>query len=242
MNAEQTATDVESRRFDLIRKFGVISLLCAASIGAVAMIGWILDIDILKSVGAGHHHHEGQYGTRLHAHGCRPASDAFRLGVTTRHSPRSARVFVGARARRARLQPAYVFGYSLGVDQLLFTEPAGAEGTVYPGRMALNTSVCFVLASGAGPDRSHTHRARRVTRDRSRCQHGGVSRPGRLSHRRHQPLRSRRGDSDGGADRDWVSAPRGRPRDVSPGTGRDQAVRKRRARAGCSFGVCFRSP
>jgi hypothetical protein len=44
------ATDAETRRFDLIRKIGAISLLGAASIGAVAMLGWIFGVDLLKSV------------------------------------------------------------------------------------------------------------------------------------------------------------------------------------------------
>ncbi|MBC7879924.1 MAG: EAL domain-containing protein [Anaerolineae bacterium] len=39
----------------------------------------------------------------------------------------------------------YLFAWNLGIDQLLFKEPLGAIGTSSPGRMALITTVCFVL-------------------------------------------------------------------------------------------------
>src|SRR5215204_2053902 len=43
----------------------------------------------------------------------------------------------------------HVFGWSLGVDQLLFTEPVGASATTSPGRMGPLASVCFTLAGAA---------------------------------------------------------------------------------------------
>jgi hypothetical protein len=39
----------------------------------------------------------------------------------------------------------YVHGHDLGVDLLLFYEPPGTVGTVHPGRMASNTSLCLLL-------------------------------------------------------------------------------------------------
>ncbi|MDP2929265.1 MAG: PAS domain S-box protein, partial [Candidatus Omnitrophota bacterium] len=39
----------------------------------------------------------------------------------------------------------YLFGWNLGMDQLLFKEPAGAVRTIHLGRMAPDTAVCFVL-------------------------------------------------------------------------------------------------
>jgi diguanylate cyclase (GGDEF)-like protein/PAS domain S-box-containing protein len=39
----------------------------------------------------------------------------------------------------------YLFGWDVGIDQLLFREPAGATGTIHPGRMAVPTAIDFVL-------------------------------------------------------------------------------------------------
>lgn len=39
----------------------------------------------------------------------------------------------------------YLLGTNLGIDQLLFHEPAGAFGTSHPGRMAPQAAVCFML-------------------------------------------------------------------------------------------------
>ena len=43
----------------------------------------------------------------------------------------------------------YLFGWSLGIDQALFVEPAGTPETTYPGRMAPATAASFVLLGGA---------------------------------------------------------------------------------------------
>lgn len=40
----------------------------------------------------------------------------------------------------------YLFGWDLGIDQLLFIEQAGAIGTVSPGRMALTTAISFFFS------------------------------------------------------------------------------------------------
>jgi len=39
----------------------------------------------------------------------------------------------------------YALGWDLGIDQVLFSEPTGAVRTLYPGRMAPMTAICFTL-------------------------------------------------------------------------------------------------
>jgi PAS domain S-box-containing protein len=43
----------------------------------------------------------------------------------------------------------YMFDWNPGLDQWLFMEPAGTVGTTYPGRMAPETALCFVLLDAA---------------------------------------------------------------------------------------------
>src|SRR4051812_8297577 len=43
----------------------------------------------------------------------------------------------------------YALGRDLGIDQVLWQEPAGVVGTAIPGRMAANTAVAFVLVGVA---------------------------------------------------------------------------------------------
>ncbi len=54
----------------------------------------------------------------------------------------------------------YAFGWNLGFDQWLFREPAGPAGALYPGRMAPDTALCFILLA-AGMEIAR--RARRRT-------------------------------------------------------------------------------
>lgn len=136
-----------AKRLEQLRKLGVLGTGGAAIIGTVAMIGWLTGIDVLKSVvpglvtmkantaltfivlGAGLYLLRlGKRGPR-HGVGIGMGAALFALGL-------SALIF-----------SQYVHGHDLGIDEFVFHEAAGAVGTVYPGRMALNTSVCFILAA-----------------------------------------------------------------------------------------------
>jgi PAS domain S-box-containing protein len=41
----------------------------------------------------------------------------------------------------------YILNWKSGIDELFFKEARGAIATIYPGRMAINTAVCFILIS-----------------------------------------------------------------------------------------------
>lgn len=118
---------------------GLVSLL-----GGLVLIGWALDISALKSVFPGSvtmkantalafllaglalwifHRGQVEASKRRLAQGC--AVIVTSIGLLTLSE--------------------YIFGWDLGIDQLLFKEEQGAVGTSSPGRMAPTTALNFLL-------------------------------------------------------------------------------------------------
>jgi len=127
-----------------LRRLSKAAGIAAAVIGAMAMTGWVLGVDFLKSVVPGLITMKANtalvlmlLGTSLYV----TAAGADRY----RHVARAAELVAFALA--AAVFSQYVHGHDLGVDLLLFYEPPGTAGTVHPGRMALNTSLCFMLVA-----------------------------------------------------------------------------------------------
>jgi signal transduction histidine kinase/CheY-like chemotaxis protein len=117
-------------------------------IGASALTGWVLGLDVLKSVVPGQVTMKANtalcfilLGSSLAA----LAAPHARLG--TRRAARAAAVAVGGVSLVIFSQ--FLFGWNLGVDELLFTDPPGAVNTSSPGRMAPNTALAFVLMAAA---------------------------------------------------------------------------------------------
>jgi len=125
-----------------LRRLSGVAGIAAALIGAMAMTGWVLGVDLLKSVVPGLITMKANtalvlmlLGASLYAMAV--GAERYKAGV------RAATLIAFALA--ATVFSQYVHGHDLGVDLLLFYEPPGTAGTVHPGRMALNTSLCFVL-------------------------------------------------------------------------------------------------
>ncbi len=134
-------------RIEQLYRIGTACAFAAITIGATAMAGWITGLDALKSVVPG-----------LITMKANTALTFIVLGtglflLRRRGAPPSTAISVGyalaglALVVAAAVFSQYIHGHNLGVDEFLFEEPPGAVGTVYPGRMALNTSVCFLVAS-----------------------------------------------------------------------------------------------
>ena len=129
---------------DLLHRLSAIAGIAAGLIGTMAMAGWVLGVDFLKSVVPGLITMKANtalvfmlLGASLYA------TSAGHVRYKT--SVRVATLL--ALALAATVFSQYVHGHDLGVDLLLFHEPQGTVGTIHPGRMALNTSLCFVLVS-----------------------------------------------------------------------------------------------
>lgn len=130
-----------------MRRIGTVGALGAAAIGAIAMVGWVTGVDVLKSVVPSMVTMKANTALAFIALGgglflLQQGHDGPRYGV---RAGRAAALFTLTLSGLVFSQ--YLHGVNLGIDELLFDEAAGAVGTVHPGRMALNTSVCFLLAA-----------------------------------------------------------------------------------------------
>ncbi|MBW4576092.1 MAG: response regulator [Aphanothece sp. CMT-3BRIN-NPC111] len=135
--------------FSLLRTLKPLSQIASAIailIGSLVIIGWIYNIAILKSFLPG-----------LVAMKANTALNFILAGVSlwlsqTKQTGKSGRVkryIMQACASIVLLVSGltlteYLFDWDLGIDQLLFKEPVGTVGTFAPGRMALNTTSCFL--------------------------------------------------------------------------------------------------
>ena len=123
--------------------------ICIFLSGSVVLIGWILDIPVLKSI-----------SPNFVAMKANTAVCFIFIGLSLWLSQAK---WQGNRTARgiARLCAFVVFltgfltfweymlGWNLGIDQLLFKEPATAILTSSPGRMAFNASIIFMIISTA---------------------------------------------------------------------------------------------
>jgi PAS domain S-box-containing protein len=122
-----------------------ISRLCSVlvmAIGILVLVGWKFDLEALKGVLAG-------VTMKPNAALCLIlAGLALWLlqGPSTVWWRRLGTVLAGAAAVVGGLTLSeHLFAWDLGIDQVLFSEPAGAAGTVSPGRMGPPASTCFLL-------------------------------------------------------------------------------------------------
>jgi hypothetical protein len=115
--------------------------------GVLAMLGWLLDLEWAKAVVPGHVAMKANTAVSLivlgGALGCLRSSGRSPL----RAPARIGAALVGVLALLTLSQ--YIDGRELGIDQLLFHEPAGAIATFRAGRMAPNTAVAFIMLAAA---------------------------------------------------------------------------------------------
>ncbi|MEJ7785597.1 MAG: response regulator, partial [Solirubrobacteraceae bacterium] len=134
---------------ELARLAGVSLRLAAAvaAIGGIAFLGWIVSVDLLKSVVPGQVTMKANTAICFLLAAGALASLSRPAGSTARRAGAAAAAVVSAIALLTLAE--YVLGADLGLDQALFAEPAGAVGTAHPGRMAINTAVAFALFGAA---------------------------------------------------------------------------------------------
>ena len=142
-----------------IRDLPTIAGAAAAAVGITVLLGWLLGLDILKSIVPG-----------LLTMKVNTALAFVLLGLGLLLSARAST----ARDRRIAVLPVaaamvlavlvgsqYLIGRDLGIDQWLFYEAPGQLGTVQPNRMSPMTVICFLLV-GTGIILATLRRATRV--------------------------------------------------------------------------------
>lgn len=126
----------------------VLAGALAFAAGSVVLIGWALDIALLKSVRPGWVAMKPNTAVAFMLTGA-----ALLLFRDPAPSGQQQRAFL---SRIAGLLAGligllslaeYAFDWNPGFDQWLFPEPAGAIGTSHPGRMAPDTAICFALVA-----------------------------------------------------------------------------------------------
>jgi len=128
----------------------------AIGVGCLALIGWRFDIAIFKSVIPGTATMKANTavafilaGVSLSIHNGRSAQLCASTRITTPDS-RLSQICAAAVALIGLLTLSeYIFNWNLGIDELLFRDVPPSPATPYPGRMADNTALNFVLLGGA---------------------------------------------------------------------------------------------
>jgi len=134
-------TRTDSRLISFLRFYSRAASIAVVVLGCSVLVGWAFDVGVLKSV------LPGLATMKLNT------AAAFSLGGVSLWLLQQAPAY-------RRLAPAgaalvllialltlseYLFGWDLGIDQLLVEDPAGAVA----GRMSLMTALSFLLVSGA---------------------------------------------------------------------------------------------
>ncbi|MCX6917313.1 MAG: PAS domain S-box protein, partial [Verrucomicrobia bacterium] len=120
-----------------------LAALLAICVGGSVLIGWLFDVGSLKSL------HPTWVSMKANAAVCFLLSGLALWLMQRLPSPAQtaiSRACAGLVVLIGALTLAeYLFGWDLGLDQLLFHEASGAVGTIYPGRMPLNAALNFLL-------------------------------------------------------------------------------------------------
>jgi PAS domain S-box-containing protein len=141
-----------TRLLPRFRSFSRCAGLAAAATGVFVLFGWALDNAILKSV------LPDVVSMKPNTAACFLMAGLSLFLVARESSPggrdRSARLLsrIGAAAVTSLgvlTLAEFATGWDLRIDQLLFVQPLGIPASVYPGRMAINTSINFILVGAA---------------------------------------------------------------------------------------------
>lgn len=138
----------------LATRFTLMAALLTVVVGGMVLVGWLFDISVLRSISP------DLVSMKADAAVCFILT-GIALLLTARlpeiFNPRRSLLLSGLARFFCLLVGLigvltlyeYISGLDPGIDQWLFVEPTGTVGTSFPGRMAPETALCFVLLAAA---------------------------------------------------------------------------------------------
>jgi PAS domain S-box-containing protein len=123
---------------------GLLTLL----IGLTVIIGWLFDITILKSLNPDY------ISMKANTAICFMFSGILIIFLRDSDLTLKFRYLIRILSITVLIISAtnlfeYILNWNSGIDELLFKEGQGTTATIFPGRMAINTAVCFILISSS---------------------------------------------------------------------------------------------
>lgn len=128
-------------------RFASLAAFLTVAGGVIVLIGWVFDIPMLKSILPNGFAMKANAAIGFILTGAALWLIARRSTISILSLPRFFLILAGLIGVLTLAE--YAFDLNLGIDQLLFHEPAGAIGTSHPGRMAQEAALNYVLLSVA---------------------------------------------------------------------------------------------
>ncbi len=136
-------SEINNRLNRWITAFPRVAGATAVAVGSIVTVGWMLDIQLLKSILPSLVSMKANMATVFVLAGValllHSSSSTGKLRVVSRFLS-SIVVLIGLVT-----VAEYAFSWDAGIDQLLFTEPEGTIGTFLPGRMAFSSAISSCL-------------------------------------------------------------------------------------------------
>lgn len=140
--AQLASLDADTRLIASIRSLSGATSVAIIAVGSLVLVGWLFDIGTLKSIFPGLVTMKANTALAFILLGL----SLWLLGERTQRRGGLGQLSAFTAALVGLLTfSEYLFGWNLGIDQLLFDEPLGAVGTSQPGRMAPTTALDFLL-------------------------------------------------------------------------------------------------
>ena len=152
MTISQTTTESGSyyspRHLALLRTLSITFASLTFSIGFAALLGWILDIDVLKRIHPSLVNMKANTAVCLMLVGTAVLLLQDSSASTIRHRVAQACAVIVALVGLITLSQ-HIFGWDVGIDQLLFHESSEEAGQSFPGRMGVAASLNFFFLGTA---------------------------------------------------------------------------------------------